>query len=200
MMQLLETSAHPDPVVQFHRWFTEAEQTAHPLPEGMALATVGADGRPSLRIVLLKGLDQEGARFFTNYNSRKSRELLANPKAALVLWWPSLQRQVRIEGDVVRLSAEQSDAYHGSRPRSYQLGAWASPQSNTVTDRAELEAHYAAMHARFAGAEVPRPPHWGGFLLRPTTYEFWQGRDCRMHDRLCYEPSADGWQIRRLAP
>lgn len=199
---LLQSTIAAAPHEQFALWFADATALGRPLPEGVALATVGTDGRPSVRIVLLKGVDSSGLRFFTNYESRKARELAENPAGALCFWWPELQRQVRVEGAVCRLSEDQSDAYHATRPRGSQLGAWASDQSRAVASREALGADFAAVELRFAGATVPRPPHWGGFLLQPERWEFWQGQDNRMHDRLVYERTNDGdaWRLLRLAP
>lgn len=196
---LLEEDVDPDPVVQFGRWFEEALQGEIYEPNGMALATVGADGRPSLRTVLLKGFDAQGFVFFTNLESRKSRELQANPVAALLFWWDRLHRQVRIEGPVARVSEAEADAYFASRPHGSRIGALASPQSRVIDGRAGLEARVAELTARFPD-EVPRPAHWGGWRVRPDLVEFWQGRPSRLHDRLCYRREGEAWRIERLAP
>jgi len=201
---LTETDVQPDAVRQFRAWLDEALAAKIDEPTAMTLATVdGATGQPSSRVVLLKGLpEDDGFLFFTNYDSHKGQELATQPLAALNFFWPALERQVRVEGRVEKASAEVSTAYFQSRPRGSQLGAWASPQSQPVPDRAELEAREQAMEHRFAGQEpLPRPPHWGGYVLRPTRVEFWQGRPSRLHDRLQFDRQADGsWKISRLAP
>lgn len=198
---LIEADADPDPLAQFTRWWREAEAAGEPEAAAMTLATVGADGAPGARIVYLRGADARGFAFFTNGESRKGRELAADPRAALCFLWPRLHRQVRVEGRVAAQSPAESDAYFAARPRGSQLGAWASPQSEPLRDRAELEARYAAVAARFSGA-VPRPPHWGGYRLLPHALEFWQGRESRLHDRLRYErePGSGAWRRSRLAP
>jgi pyridoxamine 5'-phosphate oxidase len=200
MSRLDEASSDADPFRQFERWFEEAVRAGLPEPNAMGLATAEG-GRPSLRIVLLKGFDERGFVFYTNYLSRKGRELDANPMAALTFFWAELERQLRIEGRVERVSAEESDAYFQSRDRGSRVGAWASPQSELIGSREVLEARAAEAQARFEGQElVPRPPHWGGFRVLPDYFEFWQGRPSRLHDRLAYTPAAGGWQRARLAP
>jgi pyridoxamine 5'-phosphate oxidase len=199
MPPLRRSDLDQDPIVQFGAWFRRAREEA-PLPEAMTLATVDADGAPDARMVLLKGFDERGFRFFTNHASAKGRQLQAGPRAALVLYWRELDRQVRVRGPVERLAEEESDAYFATRPRDSQLGAWASPQSERLPDRDQLDRQVAEHEARFAGDEVPRPPHWGGFLLRPAQIEFWQGQVGRLHDRFRYTRSGDGWEIERLAP
>jgi pyridoxamine 5'-phosphate oxidase len=199
MPPLRRSDLDQDPIVQFGAWFRRAQEEA-PLPEAMTLATVDADGAPDARMVLLKGFDERGFRFFTNHASAKGRQLQAGPRAALVLYWRELDRQVRVRGPVERLAEEESDAYFATRPRDSQLGAWASPQSERLPDRDQLDRQVAEHEARFAGDEVPRPPHWGGFLLRPAQIEFWQGQVGRLHDRFRYTRSGDGWEIERLAP
>ncbi len=197
---LSERDADPDPIHFFKRWFDEALKAGVREPNAMTLATLGADGQPSARIVLLKGVDEEGFVFFTNYESRKARELEQLPRAALVFWWEALERQVRIEGTVEKVSAVESDAYFASRPRESRLGAWASDQSRPIPDRSVLEQKLVEVEDAHPGDDIPRPPHWGGFRVLPTLFEFWQGRASRLHDRLEYMPGPDGWTIRRLAP
>jgi pyridoxamine 5'-phosphate oxidase len=197
---LEDAQAADDPMQQFERWFTEAREAKVPEPNAMTLATVGADGRPSTRIVLIKGLDARGIVWYTNYESRKGRELAAHPFAALQFHWVELERQVRIEGHVEKSEPDVADAYHASRPLASRIGAWASPQSRVIASRAELEQLTADAEARF-GAEPPRPPHWGGYRLVPDRWEFWQGRRSRLHDRLRYTAQPDGtWLRERLAP
>ncbi|MGN6189966.1 MAG: pyridoxamine 5'-phosphate oxidase [Conexibacter sp.] len=200
--ELTEDDLLPDPIALVQRWFTDAQAAGVEQHDAMTLATATADGRPSARAVLLKGIDQRGFAFFTNYESRKAGELDANPHAALVLLWIPLQRQVRVSGRVTRLSADESDAYFATRPRGSQLGAWASQQSRPLPDRAELEARWAALEQRWAGgAAVPRPPHWGGYRVEPDEIEVWQGRANRLHDRFRYvRTSAGGWTHERLQP
>jgi pyridoxamine 5'-phosphate oxidase len=188
-----------DPVEQFREWYDRAAREA-PLSHAMTLATVDADGSPDARMVLLKGFGAEGFRFFTNFESAKAAQLGAVPRAALVLYWRELDRQVRIRGDVERLPDRDCDEYFASRPRDSQLGAWASPQSQPLADRATLDARLATAEDRFAGADVPRPGFWGGYLVRPREIEFWQGQVGRLHDRFLYTRNADGWRIERLAP
>ena len=190
-----------DPIRQFSAWYDAAAAAEVPEVNAMTLATVDADGRPSARIVLLRGADARGFTFYTNFRSRKGRELDARPDAALLFFWPQLERQVRIEGTVARAELPAADAYFANRPRASQVGAWASPQSEPIPDRAWLERAYGEHDRRF-GAEggVPRPPHWGGYTLRPRAFEFWQGRASRLHDRIVYRRDGDAWTIGRLAP
>lgn len=198
---LLESELGPDPLVQFGAWFDEAAEAGLRLPESMALATATPDGRASLRMVLLKGADERGFAFYTNYESRKGRELAENAYAALLFYWDPLGRQIRIEGTVERVDREESAAYFRTRPRGSMLAAWVSPQSEPLSGRDELEEAVRRAAARFEGAEVPLPPHWGGYRLVPAVYEFWQHREDRLHDRIRYEPVADaGWRRVRLAP
>lgn len=190
----------PDPIVQFQAWLAEAVE-AHPgWPNAMTLATADASGHPSARIVLLKGVDASGFRFFTNYESRKAAELDVNPHAALVFHWPLLERQVRVSGPVVRTTTEDSDAYFATRPRGSALGAWASPQSRPIASRAELEEARARAEERFGDDVVPRPENWGGYLLTPTEIEFWHSRSDRLHDRFRYTLEGTTWARTRLAP
>jgi pyridoxamine 5'-phosphate oxidase len=190
-----------DPFRQFEKWFAEAEAAKLPDPNAMVLATAGRDGRPSARTVLLKGLDGRGFVFYTNYESRKGRELEANPRATLLFPWNALERQVIVEGSVVRIAREESETYFHSRPRLSQLAAVASPQSSLVAGRSVLEDSVKTLDKKYAGQEVPLPPNWGGYRLTPETVEFWQGRRNRLHDRLRYRRSSGGdWTIERLAP
>ena len=189
-----------DPLRQFQRWFEEAREAGTAVPEAMALATATPDGRPSVRMVLLKDADEVGFAFYTSYESRKGRELAANPHAALLFHWQPQGRQVRVEGRVDRAPADESEAYFGTRPLGSRLAAWASPQSSPLADREELELLYADAVARFPGDEVPRPEHWGGYRLVPDAYEFWQHAGNRLHDRVRYERDAAGWKRERLAP
>ena len=188
----------PDPLRQFAAWFADARDSEMRMPEAMALATSTPDGAPSVRMVLMKGFDERGFTFFTNYESRKAGELAANPRAALLFHWDTLGRQVRIEGEVVRVSAEESADYIRTRPRASQLSALASPQSQPVESREALEARVAELAEL---EELPIPVHWGGYRLSPESYEFWQHRDDRLHDRIAYLPQeGGGWRIERLAP
>ncbi|HEX7119857.1 MAG TPA: pyridoxamine 5'-phosphate oxidase [Longimicrobiales bacterium] len=198
---LLEEAVHPDAIAQFRAWFEEALSAEVVDPNAMTLATATPDGRPSARIVLLKGLDARGFVFFTDYGSRKGRELEANPHAALVFYWPELHRQVRVTGVVTRVPAEESEAYFRSRPQASRLSAWTSRQSEPVASREELEARRREAEAAFPDGDVPRPDRWGGFVLAPEAIEFWQGRTGRLHDRLRYTRRPDGgWRIERLSP
>jgi pyridoxamine 5'-phosphate oxidase len=194
-----ERDAAANPFDQFTRWFGEALAAAVPEPNAMTLATVDAEGHPSARIVLLKSFDARGFVFHTNYDSRKGRELAGNARAALLFFWPELERQIRIEGTAGPVTAPESDAYFGGRPRASRIGAWASPQSSPIPDREWLEAAFASATARFV-ADVPRPPNWGGVRVDPDHFEFWQGRESRLHDRLVWSREGVGWALRRLAP
>ena len=200
-----ESSVAPDPFRQFELWFAEVMKSDLSEPTAMTLATAAADGRPSARVVLLKEFDQRGFTFFTNYASRKGRELADRPRAALLFFWPDLERQVRVEGGVIQLDRSESADYFSSRPRPSQLGAWASPQSEPIAGRAALAARFAEVDANYRAANgpVPCPPHWGGYRVVPDVFEFWQGRASRMHDRIRYRrlrEVAGAWVIDRLAP
>jgi pyridoxamine 5'-phosphate oxidase len=201
LASLDESSILPDPIAQFARWFDDAVGAKVIDANAMTLATAAGDGQPSARVLLLKEFDSRGFVFFTNYTSRKGRELAANPRAAMVFYWAPLQRQVRIEGTVSQVSGHENDEYFHSRPRDAQIGAWASHQSGQVQSRAVLEARQKELENRFAGAAVPQPDFWGGYRLVPTSIEFWQGRPARLHDRICYtRGDAGSWTIRRLEP
>lgn len=198
---LSESEVAADPFVQFRAWFDHALSAQLPEPNAMTLATATPDGRPSARVVLLKGFDQRGFVFYTNYQSRKGGELDASPWAALVFFWPELERQIRIEGRVERVSPQESDDYFASRPAGSRLGAWASPQSQVIAGRDVLEQRLSAFTDQYAEQAIPRPPHWGGYRVVPTAIEFWQGRPSRLHDRLRYHRSDDQrWILERLAP
>jgi len=198
--ELNETASHSDPQTQFEQWLAEAIQAEVPEPNAMTLASVGPDLRPSTRIVLIKGVDARGIVWYTNYDSRKGQELAGNPYAALQFHWVELERVVRIEGAVEKVDEAESDAYFQSRPLDSRIGAWASPQSQVISSRAVLVANAAKYGAQFM-LKPPRPPHWGGFRLKPDQWEFWQGRKSRLHDRLRYTQQTDGgWRRERLAP
>ena len=188
------------PREQFAKWFDEAIEAIPEEANAMTLATASAGGMPSARIVLLKDFDERGFVFYTNYNSRKGRELLENAYAALVFWWQPLERQVRVEGLVEKLPAEESDAYFLTRPRGSQLGAWASPQSGEISNREELEERLSKYATQFEDAPMKRPSHWGGYVVKPSRIEFWQGRPDRVHDRVVYQRDESGWRVVRLAP
>lgn len=188
-----------DPFDAFARWFQEAERAEVPEPSAMTLATVGEDGTPTARIVLLKGLDPRGLTFFTDYRSRKGKELDAHPRASLLFFWKELERQVRITGNVTRASAKESEAYYQSRPLGSRIGAWASHQSMVIPDRAWLEGRVHEIEKKYGDAP-PLPPHWGGYRVEPTEFEFWQGRENRLHDRLRYRKGETGWVVERLSP
>jgi pyridoxamine 5'-phosphate oxidase len=198
---LKESEADPNPIEQFRTWFDEVLTSNLHEPNAMVLATATLDGRPSARVVLLKGFDERGFVFYTNYEGRKGEELETNPHCALLFYWGELERQVRVEGRVRRVPDKESDAYFAGRPRGSQLGAWASEQSRPVGDRGALEHRLRELEAEYEGREVPRPPFWGGYRVEPETIEFWQGRENRLHDRLVYLRSEDGgWRRGRLQP
>jgi pyridoxamine 5'-phosphate oxidase len=198
---LTEKELTRDPFRQFEKWFQEAEAAKIPEPNAMVLATATREGRPSARTVLLKGLDGRGFVFYSNYESRKGRELEGNPRATLLFPWVALERQVIAEGTVVKVAREESETYFHSRPRQSQLSAWVSQQSSVISGRATLEDSMKALEKKYAGQEVPVPPHWGGWRLAPETVEFWQGRRSRLHDRLRFRREKDGsWSVERLAP
>jgi pyridoxamine 5'-phosphate oxidase len=189
----------PDPVATLRGWLDEAEAVS-PRPDAMLVATSTADGRPSARVVLLRGLDDRGLAFFTNLTSRKGRELSENPRAAVVFHWPELGRQVRVEGEVEEIGRDESETYWESRPRASRISGWASPQSQPLSGRDELEARYADAESRFADDDVPLPEFWGGFRVVPATFEFWAHRENRLHDRIRYVRTPAGWRRERLAP
>jgi pyridoxamine 5'-phosphate oxidase len=198
---LLESDVDPNPLIQFDRWYAYAAAQPIPHPDAVTLATATRDGIPSARLVLLKGRDAKGFTFFTNYDSGKARELTENPRASMVFFWPTLDRQIRVVGTVAKTSREETEQYWRTRNRGSQIGAWASPQSRVLANRTELDERVVAIDKEHAGKDVPCPPHWGGYRLTPTSLEFWQARPSRLHDRLRYSRRADGtWRIERLAP
>lgn len=198
--ELSKEHVDPDPFVQFGRWMDEAIAAEVPEPTAMCLSTASTDGRPSSRMVLLKGYDGDGFVFYTNYNSHKGRELAENPYAALTFFWPELERQVRITGRTSKVSAEESDEYFKSRPYTSRLGAWASDQSEPIESKTVLVTKAAKLAIKYPTGHVPRPPHWGGYRVVPDMIEFWQGRPSRLHDRICYELVDSEWKISRLSP
>jgi pyridoxamine 5'-phosphate oxidase len=195
-----EAHVGPEPMAEFHRWFTQALEARVLEPNAMALATATRDAAPSVRVVLLKGYDERGFVFFTDYRSRKAAELAENPQASLAFHWSELERQVRISGPVERTSTEESESYFSTRPYGSRLGAWASHQSRVIPSRTELERGLLEVQQRFPTDEVPLPPHWGGYRLRPDEVEFWQGRENRLHDRIRYTRDGDQWRVERLSP
>lgn len=198
--ELTKRSVQSDPMAQFSSWFDEAIAAELLEPTAMTLATANADGQPSMRVVLLKGITENGFVFYTNYLSHKGRDLAENPKASLLFFWPELERQIRIEGITERLPQEESDVYFASRPFESQVGAWASLQSSVLRSRDEMEEHFEALRATYEGKPVPRPEHWGGYVLTPKVVEFWQGRPSRLHDRIRYRLDNGAWIIERLSP
>jgi len=198
--ELADGRTPPDPLTLFTVWLEDAVRVGEPEPNAMALATVDGSGQPHVRFVLLKDATAAGFVFFSNYESRKGKDLAAEPRASLAFWWPRVERQVRVDGAVSRVPAEVSDDYFSSRPHGSQVGAWASRQGEPVASRQVLEDAYSAAAARYAGASVPRPPYWGGYVLSPERYEFWQGREDRLHDRFEYQLEAGAWRSRRLSP
>ena len=197
---LSEAEAGGDPFALFHRWFEQAVEAGVHEPNAMVLATATLEGIPSARLVLLKMLDQRGFTFFTNYDSRKGREMAANPSVALVFPWHALERQVRVEGTVEMVTPEESDSYFATRPLGSRLGAWASAQSREIPDRAFLEAQHTELMAKYPDGNVPRPANWGGYRVLPTLFEFWQGRPSRLHDRIRYVRDGAAWRVERLSP
>lgn len=204
LSSLEEADVFENPIRQFQKWFKEAETANVIEPNVMILATATTNGIPSTRVVLLKGCDEEGFRFYTNYDSAKGKEMAANPNVSLVFFWQAMQRQVRIQGEVYKLSEEVSTSYFQSRPKGSQIGAWASPQSQVIEDRTVLEEKVAALNAEYEATDnLPKPPHWGGYVVKPYQIEFWQGRSSRLHDRLRYtitELNPKKWTLERLAP
>lgn len=198
--ELSKEHVDQDPFVQFGHWMDEAIAASAAEPTAMCLSTASTDGRPSSRMVLLKGFDKDGFVFYTNYNSHKGRELAENPFAAITFFWPELERQVRITGRTSKVSAEESDEYFKSRPYTSRLGAWASNQSEPIESKTVLVTRAAKLAIKYAAGSVPRPPYWGGYRVVPDAIEFWQGRPSRLHDRICYELSEASWRTRRLSP
>lgn len=198
--ELSKTKVSADPFLQFETWMNEALAAEVNEPTAMTLSTVDAERRPSSRVVLLKGFDTSGFVFFTNYNSRKGRQLSENPFAALNFFWPELERQVNISGRTTKVSDKESDEYFDSRPLTSRVGAWASDQSEKIESRMVIMTKAAKLLVKYAIGHVPRPPHWGGFRVAPDRFEFWQGRPSRLHDRICYERNGDAWDIARLSP
>ncbi|MES2590270.1 MAG: pyridoxamine 5'-phosphate oxidase [Bacteroidota bacterium] len=195
-----EKEVNPSPIQQFETWFKEAVDAKVNEPNAMTVSTATKEGKPSARILLLRNFTDEGFVYYTNYTSRKGRELTENPYCALLFFWPELERQVRIEGRIQQQTPEESEIYFNTRPRSSKLGAWTSEQSKVIANREVLNVQYTKLSEKYPDEQVPRPPHWGGYLLKPTTVEFWQGRPSRLHDRILYTAENDGWKIERLAP
>ena len=200
LLGLHESAVDRDPLAQFSRWYRQARRTGLPMPDSFTLATVTPDGHPDARMILLKGVDSKGFVFYTNYESRKADEIAKNPNAAMVFHWNELFRQVRIEGRLEKVTAQESDAYFQTRLRGSRIGAWASKQSSVISNREELEARVREIESRYKGQHIPCPPFWGGYRLIPDRIEFWQGRPSRLHDRLCFVRERDGWKVMRLSP
>jgi pyridoxamine 5'-phosphate oxidase len=200
LRSLLENDVDPDPVRQFQQWWNEALTSRIEEPNAMTLATSNSKGKPAARIVLLKGLSNDGFVFFTNYESRKGKELKENPFASLLFFWKELERQVRVEGTISKVSEEKSNEYFSSRPAASKLGAWSSPQSSVIKSRDELDENVKKYQQQFGEGNIPKPQHWGGYVVKPNLIEFWQGRPSRLHDRIQYTLKNDGWIIERLAP
>ena len=198
--KLNKETAKENPFEQFEIWFAEALESQIFEPNAMTLATANREGMPSARVVLLRGFDEKGFTFFTNYDSRKGLDLAENPQASLLFYWAEIERQVRLEGLISKVGEEISDSYFATRPRESQIGAWVSPQSQTIENREVLERRFLELTAEWEGREIPRPPNWGGYILKPQAFEFWQGRAGRLHDRLFYTKREAGWKIERLAP
>lgn len=200
-LKILERkAARNNPFEQFELWLAQALENDLHEPYAMTLATASASGKPSARIVLLRGFSADGFIFYTNYDSRKGRNLAENPQASLLFYWAEAERQVRIEGLIAKVESETSDRYFASRPRESQIGAWVSPQSRTIENRAVLEQRFTELDEKWRGKEIPRPDNWGGYILQPDIFEFWQGRENRLHDRLLYRKNKSGWKIERIAP
>ncbi len=197
---LNEADVFADPMQQFEKWWQEAIESKIEEVNAMTLATATAEGKPSARIVLLKGIDRNGFVFFTNYHSHKGNQIEENPFVSLVFFWKELERQIRVEGSVSKVTAEESDAYFGSRPEGSRIGAWASPQSRVIASREVIEENVTELEKSFANKEIDRPPHWGGYIVIPNLLEFWQGRNSRLHDRIQYTYKDAAWKIERLAP
>jgi len=197
---LTEKEVNPDAILQFEKWFKEAVDAKVNEPNAMTVSTADEKGKPSARILLLRNFGKNGFVFYTNYNSRKGEEISKNPQCALLFFWPELERQIRIEGVLEKQNSSDSDIYFNTRPRGSKLGAWSSPQSKVVSNREELDKAYEMMSNKFPNEEVPRPEFWGGYILKPDTIEFWQGRPSRMHDRILYTNNGKSWKIERLAP
>lgn len=200
LMELLEKELSKDPFEQFENWYSEAKDSDFPYPNSFVLSTSDREGNISSRVVLLKGHDMNGFKFYTNENSRKGKDLTENKKASICFWWDRLERQVRINGTVSVLSDSESDDYFRTRPRGSQIGAWASDQSEVIKDRSVLDNSYSNFNNKYKESEIPRPPYWRGFMLNPGSFEFWQGRDNRLHDRFLYTKKDNIWKIQRLAP
>lgn len=197
---LSEKDVNPNPILQFEKWFKEAVDAQVNEPNAMTVCTATNDGKPSARILLLRNFNENGFVYYTNYHSRKGKEIAQNPHCALLFFWPELERQVRIEGSIEKQTTEESDVYFNTRPRTGKLGAWSSEQSAVIANREVLDKEYELFSAKFPGEQVPRPPHWGGYVVNPISIEFWQGRPSRMHDRILFTKTNGSWKIERLSP